>query len=148
MKKLQKYNPNAKLAYLGYYQCEKVPQTIRPQKGVFLEYAPFTRNMKKSAQAVSDETKENMRLLLQYFGKEDSWALEYFYDNSYFSNWDFSKIAKFVPNNDMIKADVAYIRTLALKTLLLLRACSVRNMRLFTVLPISVLSENKNTRKI
>lgn len=108
LKRLRKHNPAAKLAYLGYYQSEQVPQKIRPENGVFLEYAPFTRDMNKSAQAVPEETKENMRKLLQYFGQENSWVLEYFYDNSYFSKWDYKKLVRFVPDNDTIRSDVAY----------------------------------------
>lgn len=108
IKKLRQTQPNAMLAYLGYYQTEKVPTTIRPEEGIFLEYAPFTRDMRKSAQIVPEECKQNIRDLIAYFGKANSWVLEYWYDNSYFSRRANDAMVEFFPLNDTIPSDIAY----------------------------------------
>ena len=108
IKSIRKKVPNAKLAYLGYYQTEKAPQVIRPETGIFLEYAPFTRDMRKSAQIVSNESKKNISDLISYFGKENSWVLEYWYDNSYFSRRANNQMVEFFPLNDTIPSDIEY----------------------------------------
>ncbi len=108
VKKLREKIPDAKLAYLGYYQTEKAPTTIRPAEGIFLEYAPFTRDMRKSAQLVSEESKQNIRDLIRFFGKENSWVLEYWYDNSYFYRRANNTMVEFFPLNDTIPSDIQY----------------------------------------
>lgn len=110
VKRLKEFNPKAKLAYLGYYQSEVPPTKIRPAEGIFLEYAPFTRDMRKSAQLVPDESKENIKKLIDYFGKKDSWVLEYWYDNSYFYRRANDTMVKFFPLNDTIPSDIQYYR--------------------------------------
>ena len=73
-----------------------------------MEYAPFTRDMRKSAQSVSNECKQNIRDLINYFGKENSWVLEYWYDNSYFSRRANNAMVEFFPLNDSIPSDIEY----------------------------------------
>ena len=108
IRELKKENPNAMLAYLGYYQTEKPPESVLPEAGIFLEYAPFTRDMRKSAQIVSDKAKNNIRKLLAFFGKKNSWVLEYWYDNSYFSRRANDAMVEFFPLNDSIPSDIRY----------------------------------------
>jgi hypothetical protein len=108
IKKLRETNPKAKLAYLGYYQTEQAPELVRPAEGIFLEYAPFTRDMRKSAQIVPEECKTNIRKLITCFGKKDSWVLEYWYDNSYFSRRANDAMVEFFPLNDTIPSDIDY----------------------------------------
>lgn len=108
IKKLRVKKPKAKLAYLAYYHTEEPPKTVQPADGIFLEYAPFTRDMRKSAQLVPQESKDNIRKLIAYFGKKDSWALEYWYDNSYFSRRANDAMVEFFPLNDVIPYDIQY----------------------------------------
>lgn len=90
LKEIQMYIPDAKIAYLAYFTSVVCPAGIRPEKGVFLEYAPFEKYT-----SAGDETKQDLirreeamlEPLLEYFGKQDSKVLEYWYDNSFFSRW-------------------------------------------------------------
>ena len=50
-KEIRKYIPNAKVAYLAYVDTVVPPQKIKPEKGVFLEYAPFEKYTAKGENA-------------------------------------------------------------------------------------------------
>lgn len=107
--KLREVYPDAKLAYLAYMDTITLPEKIKPAPGIFLEYAPIDRDMKKSVRTMPPEEQENIRRLLQLFGKEDAWVLEYWLDNSLFSNWKKPPV-RFQPDNAMIRDDIAFYR--------------------------------------
>jgi hypothetical protein len=87
LSEIQKDFPDAKLAYLAYFNTSVPPKKVKPAKGIFVEYAPFERDMKESSRMISEEEKTKQSDLLSLFGKKDSKVLEYWYDNSFFSNW-------------------------------------------------------------
>lgn len=103
--------PAAKLAHLAYHGTEPAPQTVKPAEGIFLEFAPMNRDFTLPADRVSQESKDNMAALLQYFGREDATVLEYWYDNSMFSQWKKPPKA-FAPRNDLITQDLAWYKNL------------------------------------
>lgn len=109
LKEIRKDNPDAKLAYLAYFNTSEPPKKIRPAKGIFLEYAPFERDMKKDSSEVSQKEKDLQDELLSTFGKKDSKVLEYWYDNSMFSDWK-KPPKKFVPDYSMIERSVIYYK--------------------------------------
>lgn len=112
---LRAYDPQAKLSYLAYFDAAQVPQKVRPEEGVFLEFAPFEREryfgigdpacVKNAAQV------KDLPGLLEFFGKKDSKVLDYWLDNSMYSNWT-KPPREFAPANDVITADAAYYRKL------------------------------------
>lgn len=111
VKKLRQAIPGAKLCFLAYHGTEAPPTLYKPEEGVFLEYAPMSRDFDAAAEAVSQEAKDNIAKLMEVFGKEDATVLEYWYDNSMFSKW--TKPPKvFVPRNDLIPGDLRWYESL------------------------------------
>ncbi len=107
LKQIQKNNPNAKMAYLAYFDCIEPPKKIKPVSGVFLEYAPmekYTLSTEEQLKAGIDETSDIPKLF-SVFGKRDSKVLEYWLDNSMFSDWKKPE-KKFIPDERMIKEDI------------------------------------------
>lgn len=109
--KLRKAIPAAKLCFLAYHGTETPPTLYKPDEGVFLEYAPMSRDFNAPASAVSQEAKDNIAKLMAVFGKEDATVLEYWYDNSMFSKWTKPPKA-FVPRNDLIPGDLRWYESL------------------------------------
>ena len=103
--------PGAKVCFLAYHGTEKAPEQIMPEEGVFLEYAPMSRDFAAPASAVSQEAKDNIARLMEVFGAEDATVLEYWYDNSMFSGWTKPPKA-FTPRNDLIPGDLRWYESL------------------------------------
>lgn len=108
--------PEAKLAFLAYQSTLTAPTQIRPESGIFLEYAPIKRPFDQPVRQGLAGQKANMQALLEYFGTEDAKALEYWYDNSLFSKWK-KPPQPFVPRNDLIPEDIAYYRELGFRNI-------------------------------
>lgn len=112
---LRKDDPEATLAYLAYYSTLTPPTKVKPDEGIFLEYAPIDRDHHKP---MSDATSEknhsqnkDIEALLAVFGKKDAKVLDYWFDNSLFSEW--KKPPKpFTPDVPVIHADFDYYRAL------------------------------------
>ncbi len=105
LKRLKKDNENASLAYLAYCDTMQPPRSIVPEKGIFLEYAPYDRDfhapISENAQA------ETIRALLDFFGREGAKVLDYWYDNSYYSGYRKPPKA-LVPDKAVIDADIKF----------------------------------------
>lgn len=91
LKGIRRVDPTAKQCYLAYHETVAVPQNVTPEDGIFLEYAPINRDTKVPLTDTSCEANlafyEAIKPLLAYFGTKDAQALEYWLDNSMFSNW-------------------------------------------------------------
>ena len=88
---VRRTDPKGKTAYLAYRRTLTVPRTVRPLPYVFLEFAPIARDFDRSlfdpAGARSAEQVEHLPALLDFFGRTDAKALDYWRDNSLFSGW-------------------------------------------------------------
>ena len=86
---IKKQIPDAKMAYLAYYDSLPLPEKIEALPGIFLEYAPLEKYAAKSEDAPMRIAREQAMVgpLMERFGKEDAKVLEYWYDNSLFSGW-------------------------------------------------------------
>ena len=90
LQELRKDNPHAQLAYLAYTGCLQAPEKIKPLPGIFLEYAPFNRDFHKP---IIDSCPKNtaqwepLEKLLRVFGCGTAKVLDYWLDNSLYSNW-------------------------------------------------------------
>ena len=116
IKKLKKFNPNAKLAYLAYGNTLDLPTKVKPEEGIFLEYAPFH---KWTTSVLGNDTQlplaqkevDMVKPLLEFFGKKNSRVLEYWLDNSLFSRWKKPPKQLFL-DGDKIKREVSYYKEL------------------------------------
>lgn len=108
---LKRRKPAAKLCYIAYHEALEVPRKTEPVDGVFLEYAPIDRNHHRP---INDSTcPENVREsrtlteLVSFFGTQNARVLEYWMDNSLFSNW--TKPPKpFALDEETMQRDVEY----------------------------------------
>lgn len=114
--KLKTFNPDAKLAYLAYQQTKTVPDTIKPEDGIFLEYAPIERDINLTAEEDPKTDNANLEKLIGFFGKKDSKVLEYWFDNSKYSEWK-KPPKKFTANDRIIKEDMDYYSSLGFEYL-------------------------------
>ena len=115
-RELRKVNPNAKVAYLAFYETLKIPQLVKPEEGVFMEYAPIERKFDRPVWEMPEEEIEKLKALLDFFGRKDSKVLEYWFDNSLFSKWTKPPI-RYTPNNDLIRADMEYYQKLGFENI-------------------------------
>ena len=113
LREIKKYIPEAKMAYLAYQQTIPLPETVKPEEGVFLEYAPFEKYTAKGDDApMLIERELRMTVpLMEFFGKEDVKLLEYWYDNSLFSGWK-KPPKKFILDKEGMDKDIARYKEL------------------------------------
>lgn len=107
VKALRTVDPAACVAYLAYHNYITPPTQIKPEDGVFLEYAPIDRNFAEPVSAMPQEEIDNITKLMEFFGKKHSRVLEYWYDNSYFSKWK-KPPKQFIPNAELIQNDIKF----------------------------------------
>lgn len=110
---IRKEIPDAALAYLAYADFKEPPTKVQPAEGIFVEYAPMDRDFDLPMDDPSSE--KNARqcgypaALFRCFPKETSKLLEYWLDNSMYS--DFKKPPRpFAPKAAVIRADAAYYK--------------------------------------
>ena len=109
---LRKTIPDAQLCYLAYLGTIDVPERVKPAQGIFLEYAPIDRDMKRPL----SEQQRNARLgslekLLEKFGRKDARVLDYWLDNSLLSGWK-KPPKEFVQRSSVVWNDLAFYREL------------------------------------
>ena len=109
IKRLRKDIPNASLAYLAYMETIEPPTRVKPEEGIFLEYAPFKRDFHKPLSG--DLQSKFIVPLLDFFGADDAKALDYWYDNSLFSRWK-KPPQPFSVDRDVLFSDFEYYRFL------------------------------------
>lgn len=114
---VRKYRSDAKVSYLAYQEASPPPEKVKPEDGIFLEYAPIERDL---SVPITDEKnapcRDVLAPLLDFFGRENSRVLEYWVDNSLFCGWHLPlKNLPFYP--DVIKKDAEYYRLLGFEGL-------------------------------
>ncbi len=117
---LKKDDPEATLAYLAYYGTLPPPERVKPAPGIFLEYAPIERDHHRALTDPTSEKNESqiryLEPLLSFFGKEGAKVLDYWLDNSLFSNWTNPPRA-FKPEAAVIASDFEYYSALGFSDL-------------------------------
>ena len=110
LKAIKKVKPNAKMAYLAYGDTLLLP-TVKPEEGVFLEYAPFEKytNKTENAEFYIKREFDMVVPLVKYFGEKDAKVLEYWYDNSLYSKWK-KPPQKFILNEENLKKDIVFYK--------------------------------------
>lgn len=97
IKALKEFDPDALLAHLAYHTTTPAPVTVRPEKDVFLEFAPFYRRWDKplsDREAIRDgqvwshgDYLDMLEANLRVFPPETAQVLEYWMDISQRSGW-------------------------------------------------------------
>lgn len=117
IKALREVDPEAQLAHLAYHSTTPAPVKVKPEEGIFLEFAPFYRRWDKP---LSD--RDAIRKGLPYgwnhgdyldmlddnikvFGAENSQVLEYWMDVSLVSDWKKPQKQLFF-HNDVFQDDL------------------------------------------
>jgi len=108
---LRKTIPDAKLCYLAYFATVNPPEKIAPAPGVFLEYAPYGRDMEHPIAGQDGWQTKSIGPLLEKLGRADARVLEYWFDNSLLSEWK-KPPKKFVPRPSVVRSDLAFYRGL------------------------------------
>lgn len=112
---LRRYNRSAKLCYIAYHDAMDVPRKVQPLDGVFLEYAPIKRDFHRpindmdSPENVSEA--RSLRELVAFFGAQDARVLDYWMDNSLYSNWT-KPPRLFTLDEEVMKRDAAFYASL------------------------------------
>jgi hypothetical protein len=112
---LRQVDPRATLAHLAYLNTLDPPIQIRPQPGIFLEYAPIMRRHDVSLRqrdARQDRTGapshgvqlDALEANLAAFGRDGAQVLEYWLDVSRFARWRREKVAE-LPWDARVVAD-------------------------------------------
>ena len=119
LKGLRKVDPEAQLCYIAYHDTLNVPRKVIPEAGVFLEYAPIERDHHHPICDANCEknVRESHMLpdLISFFGAENSRVLEYWMDNSLFSNWTKPPRAFFL-DKEIMKRDLDYYASLGFES--------------------------------
>ncbi|MDR1464889.1 MAG: DUF4838 domain-containing protein [Oscillospiraceae bacterium] len=108
---LRAVDSGAKQCYLAYASMYDAPRNVQPAEGIFLEYAPMAREIGRPLN--DPECEKNAKTagyidgLLQTFSTKDAKVLDYWLDNSWFSNWR-KPIKKFHFRAEAARADVAF----------------------------------------
>ena len=117
LEELRKYDPEATIPYLAYYDTLEPPTQVKPMEGIFLEYAPIDRDFHKPLSEANEKNESQYRhlqALLDFFGKDTAKALDYWLDNSLFSNWT-KPPQPFTADADVILADLAHYKALGFR---------------------------------
>ena len=117
---IRRYKASAKICYLAYHEAIAAPQIVEPLRGVFLEYAPFHRNAHKPLLdpncAENAQEARSLQPLLSYFGTRDSQVLEYWMDNSMYSNWT-KPPKQFALDEAVMQEDVKAYRSMGFESI-------------------------------
>ncbi len=105
---LRQFDPKATLAHLCYANTLKPPVRVKPEPGIFLEFAPIQRRYDRPLSCrdvpVHAELLDALDANLAVFGTEGAQALEYWLDVSRFSGWKRDTLTK-IPWNEEVFLD-------------------------------------------
>lgn len=110
---LRKVDPEAQVAHLAYHGTLTPPRNVKPNEGVFLEFAPIKRRYDIPYEQQQDPSlAEGLHALeanLEVFPKDTAQVLEYWLDVSRFSRWKRPGV-KLPWNKEVFLADVETYR--------------------------------------
>lgn len=113
-------DPLGCLPYLAYQDVICAPEKIKPDEGVFLEYAPIHRS---TDHAMNDpDCAENVKelagleRLLEVFGTKNAKVLDYWTDNSLFSKWKYPP-KPFTLNAEVMRKDAQFYHSLGFESI-------------------------------
>ena len=114
---LREQDPKAQVAHLAYLNTLPPPKNIKPDEGVFLEYAPIKRRYDIPYERHEAQEASGLHALeanLQVFPKDTAQVLEYWLDVSRFSRWKRPGV-KMPWKREVCVADVQTYRKLGIR---------------------------------
>lgn len=123
---LQEFDPGSTLAHLAYSNTLKPPTQVKPDAGIFLEFAPIQRSYQVPLicreTCASDPKRANHAELLDaleanlaVFGRDNAQVLEYWLDVSLFSNWKREATVKLPWKRDVFLEDLKTYATFGIR---------------------------------
>jgi hypothetical protein len=110
IKALRRINSKASLAHLAYANTLSPPRTVKPEPGIFLEYAPIKRRYDiPYKQQITPDQPDALSALdanLKVFPADSAQVLEYWLDVSRFSGWKRPAV-KLPWRRDVLESDLA-----------------------------------------
>lgn len=110
---IRRVNPDATLAHLAYASTLDAPKTVKPEEGIFLEFAPIGRNYENP---LPSEQYNALKTNLEIFPKETAHILEYWLDASMFSGWNRDTWNKIPWDTNFCKRDIELYRDLGIES--------------------------------
>jgi hypothetical protein len=109
IKALRSLNPEACLAHLAYANTLSPPKAVKPEPGIFLEYAPIKRRYdipyKQQTAPDQPDALSALDANLKVFPVESAQVLEYWLDVSRFSGWKRPAV-KLPWQRDVVESDL------------------------------------------
>ena len=113
LRALRGIDARARLAHLAYTNTLRPPKAVKPEPGVFLEYAPIRRRYDlpydKQTEPGNPNALSALDANLEVFPAETAQVLEYWLDVSRFSGWKRPAV-KLPWHRDVLETDVATYR--------------------------------------
>ncbi len=107
---LRAIDPKASLAHLAYANTLSPPRAVKPEPGIFLEYAPIKRRYdipyKQQTSPDQPDALSSLDANLKVFPTETAQVLEYWLDVSRFSGWKRPAV-KLPWRRDVLESDLA-----------------------------------------
>jgi hypothetical protein len=127
LRALRAHDPRATLSHISYAHTLSAPERVKPEPGVFLEFAPIQRDYARSIADRDAKTKrpkpdpatnggylDILAANLKVFGVETAQALEYWLDVSLFSMWKRPAV-KLPWSSEVCRADIAAYRAFGMR---------------------------------
>jgi len=111
LKILRKADPKATLSHLSYSNTLDAPKNVKPSKGIFLEYAPISRNY---AEPLTVAHIDHLKNNLEVFPKETAHILEYWLDASMASGWKKNQLIRLPWRKEQCHRDVILYKSLGI----------------------------------
>ncbi len=113
LKTLHQHDACATVAHLAYANTLAPPKQIKPDAGIFLEFAPIEMRHRRQQTTYSDAVNRAecnaLEANLKVFPAETAQALEYWLDASMYSNWKRPSL-KIPFDSDKIASDLKFYR--------------------------------------
>lgn len=116
IKALKTIDPEARLAHLCYHNTLEPPKSVSPEEDIFLEFAPFYRRwdeplantwvMGRDGKTTHAEYLRQLKANLKVFPAETAQVLEYWMDDSLFSEWNTDKLVEVPWNKAVFLSDL------------------------------------------
>jgi hypothetical protein len=110
IKALRRINSKASLAHLAYANTLSPPRVVKPEPGIFLEYAPIKRRYdipyKEQTAPDQQDALSALDANLKVFPADSAQVLEYWLDVSRFSGWKRPAV-KLPWRRDVLESDLA-----------------------------------------